>query len=322
MTSSTTLWRAIQKENFTRWKELAAYLELDESHGILKPRFPLNVPRRLAAKMQKNTLHDPILRQFIPLKEELESRPGFCSDAVGDLPARKEKKLLHKYQGRALLLCTSACAMHCRYCFRQNFPYETERALFEEELKVIAEDPSITEILLSGGDPLSLSDRTLQDLLQRLDAIPHLMRVRFHTRFPIGIPERIDDSFLSLLTSTRLQVFFVIHANRAEELDPDVLAALKKVQALRIPILTQTVLLKEVNDSVAALKALMEKFINHGMVPYYLHHLDKVEGAGHFDVSEAEGLTLLNELTKQLPGYAIPRYVKEIAGEPSKTRLL
>lgn len=314
-------WRTIQKENFTQWKELAAYLQLDASVALAKPRFSLNVPRRLAAKMQKNTLNDPIFRQFIPLKEELDSRPGFCSDAVGDLPSRREKKLLHKYHGRALLLCTSACAMHCRYCFRQNFPYETESSLFEAELEAIAADPSITEILLSGGDPLSLSDRALGDLLERLDAIPYLQRLRFHTRFPIGIPERIDDSFLSLLKKTRLQVFFVIHCNRAEELDPDVFAALKKVQGLGIPILTQTVLLKGVNDSVGALKELMEAFINHGILPYYLHHLDKVEGSAHFEVSEEEGLRLLKELSKQLPGYALPRYVKEIAGEPSKTLL-
>jgi lysine 2,3-aminomutase len=312
-------WRQVQKENFTNVQKLADYLNLPSAHFIENPRFPLNIPKRLAEKIKKNTLDDPILRQYLPLKEELQKSPGFTSDPIGDLSARKAKKLLHKYRGRALLVCTSACAVHCRFCFRQNFPYETETSSFQSELDAIGADSSITEILLSGGDPLSLSDRALQDLILKLDAIAHLKRLRIHTRFPIGIPERIDASFLSLLQQTRLQIVFVIHVNHVKELDADVLQALNRIQRLGIPVLSQTVLLKEVNDSVNTLKELLEKMIDHGIIPYYIHQLDRVEGAHHYEVSEAEGLKLLDTLSQELPGYAIPRYVKEIAGEASKT---
>jgi len=315
------MWRQIQKQNFTDWKKLSAFLQLDAAHILQRPGFPLNLPLRLAQKIKKNTLNDPILRQFLPTKDELRTVPGFNSDPVGDIPSRKEKKLLHKYKGRALLVCTSACAMNCRFCFRRNFPYETEEKSFDAELQVIERDPSISEIILSGGDPLSLSDQTLRVLISSLSAIPHLKKLRFHTRFPVGIPERIDAGFLDILQSTRLQVVFIIHCNHPDELDKEVLAALKKIQFLGIPILNQTVLLKGVNDSVPILKALMEKLTDNGVIPYYLHQLDKVQGAAHFEVSEEKGLFLLQQLSCELPGYAVPRYVKEVSGESSKTAL-
>lgn len=315
-------WRQIQKQNFTDWKKLAAFLQIDTDHILARPRFSLNLPLRLAQKIKKNTPNDPILRQFLPTKDELKVAPGFTPDAVGDSPSRKGKKLLHKYKGRALIVCTSACAMNCRFCFRQKFPYETEEKSFEDEVKAIAADASISEIILSGGDPLSLSDRTLQDLISSLDKIPHLTRLRFHSRFPIGIPERIDASFLKVLKSTRLQVFFIIHSNHPSELDAEVLAALKKIQLLGIPILNQSVLLKGVNDSVATLKALVEKLVDNGILPYYLNQLDRVEGAAHFEVDEEKGKALLKQLASEISGYGIPRYVREIAGEPGKTTLL
>ena len=315
-------WRQIQKQNFTDWKKLAAFLQIDTDHILQRPRFSLNLPLRLAQKIKKNTPNDPILRQFLPTKEELKLTPGFATDAVGDGPARKAKKLLHKYKGRALIVCTSACAMNCRFCFRQKFPYETEEKSFEDEIAAIAADPSISEIILSGGDPLSLSDKTLQSLISSLDKIPHLKRLRFHSRFPIGIPERIDASFLNLLKSTRLQVVFIIHCNHPSELDTEVIAALKKIQFLGIPILNQSVLLKGVNDSVATLKTLVEKLVDNGIMPYYLNQLDRVEGAAHFEVEVEKGMALLKQLASEVSGYAIPRYVQEIAGEPGKTTLL
>ncbi|MBP7074235.1 MAG: KamA family radical SAM protein [Rhabdochlamydiaceae bacterium] len=315
-------WRQIQKENFNKWKPLVDFLELDEENArevLQKSSFPLNLPRRLAEKIDKNNLNDPILRQFVPLKDELIPSEGFCSDPVGDAPSQKTTKLLHKYTGRALLLCTSCCAMHCRFCFRQKFPYDTEQKLFNEELEAIAQDCTLEEIILSGGDPLSLSDRALEELLQALSGINHVQRIRFHTRFPIGIPERIDDSLLRLLAGIKTQIIFIIHVNHPRELDEDVTASLKKIQRLGIPVLNQAVLLKGVNDNLLTLKTLFEGLINHGILPYYLHQLDRVQGTAHFEVEEETGLSLIEELRTCLPGYAIPGYVREIAGEPSKT---
>jgi EF-P beta-lysylation protein EpmB len=315
------MWRAIQRQSFTDWKKLIDYLQWEEplrSLVLPDPRFPLNLPLRLAEKIQKNTLADPLLRQFLPLKEERQQSPLFLLDPVGDVPSRKAKKLLHKYTGRALLITTSACAMHCRYCFRQNFDYATKGKGFEEELQLLRADPSITEIILSGGDPLSLSNATLQQLITDLSAIPHLKRLRFHTRFPIGIPERIDEAFLKMLEETHLQVVFIIHCNHARELDDDILSALKRIQRLGIPVLNQSVLLKNVNDDVQTLHTLFETLAGHGILPYYLHQLDKVQGAAHFEVDEATGLRLMEELSTLSAGYALPKYVKELAGLPSK----
>lgn len=317
-----TSWRQIQKQNFTDWKRLLTFLELDATNTLQRPEFPLNLPLRLAQKIKKNTFEDPILRQFLPVTDELKVELGFSTDPVGDIKSLKEKKLLHKYKGRALLICTSACAMNCRFCFRRNFPYETGIKSFDAELQAIERDPSISEIILSGGDPLSLSDEALGLLVSSLDKIPHLKKLRFHTRFPIGIPERIDARFLNVLKSTRLQIVFIIHCNHSDELDEEIFAALKKIQLLGIPVLTQTVLLKGVNDSVPTLKALMERLTDNGIIPYYLHQLDKVQGATHFEVSEEKGLSLLRQLSCELPGYAVPRYVKEIPGEPGKTEVI
>ncbi len=319
------MWRQIQKENFNQWKPLVDFLELDEENGrevLQKCRFPLNLPRRLAAKIEKNNLDDPILKQFVPLREELREVIGFCGDPVGDGAAQKTSKLLHKYTGRALLLCTSACAMHCRYCFRQNFPYEVEQKLFTEELEAIAQDCTLEEIILSGGDPLSLSDQALKQLLRDLTSISHVQRIRFHTRFPIGIPERIDDAFLKILSETKAQLIFVVHINHPREMDDEVASSLKKLQKIGIPVLNQAVLLKGVNDNLLTLKTLFEALINIGVMPYYLHQLDRVQGAAHFEVEEEVGLSLLEELRSCLPGYAIPQYVREIAGESSKTKIV
>jgi KamA family protein len=212
--------------------------------------------------------------------------------------------------------------MNCRFCFRQNYDYETQDKTFAQEIELIRQDPSLSEIILSGGDPLSLSNETLTNLIRQLDQIPHLERLRFHTRFPIGIPERIDKEFLALLEQIRLQVFFIIHSNHPSELDAQVLSALKKIQKLGIPVLNQAVLLHGVNDNIPTLKALCEKLAGNGILPYYLHQLDRVQGAAHFEVSEEKGRALIAELTELMSGYAVPKYVKEEAGEPSKTSLL
>lgn len=325
MTSeSIPLWRKVQRQNFSRIEPLADFLELSPENRqklLAKPRFPLNLPLRLAEKIKKNTLDDPILRQFVPLQEELASTPGFVADPVQDQQFRKAKKLLHKYKRRALLISTSACAMHCRYCFRQNFPYETEDKGFDEELSLIRQDSTLSEIILSGGDPLSLSDSTLSSLLHSLEEIPHLTRIRFHTRFPLGIPERIDSSFLNLLGSVSKQLFFVIHCNHPAELDAEVIAALKKIQRLGIPVLNQSVLARGVNDDEKTLLALSETLIDHGILPYYLHQLDPVAGAGHFALPEGRGPELIRFIQENLSGFGVPRLVREEPGKPSKTFL-
>lgn len=315
-------WREIQKTNFTSLQSLASFLELApqlKEKLFSSPAFPLNLPQRLAKKIEKNTLDDPLLRQFVPLREESLSVPGFFPDPVQDQTFRSTKKLLQKYKGRALLLTTSGCAMHCRFCFRQNFPYETETPGFSEELRAIAQDSSLQEIILSGGDPLSLSDRAIAHLLNCLDAIPHIQRIRFHTRFPIGIPERIDSSFLKILASIKKALFFVLHCNHSRELDFDVLTAMKKIQNLGIPVLSQSVLLKEVNDTPEALLDLYEALLRAQIVPYYLHLLDPVQGASHYEVSETQAYRLIRFLQENLPGFGVPRLAREEPGKTSKT---
>lgn len=319
-------WRTIQRGNFTSCHLLAEFLKLNPAQTKqLKQNHPftLNVPLRLAEKMQKGTLDDPILKQFVPLNapEQLSTSTPFENDPVKDISFCLTPKLLQKYEGRALLLCTSACAMHCRFCFRQHFPYERNRKHFDTEIREIKNDPSLREVILSGGDPLSLSDEILSDLLEQLDATSHLNRVRFHTRFPIGIPERIDNSFLSVLKKRRLQVKFVIHCNHPLELDIDVLGALKKIQGLGIPILSHSVLLKGINDSESTLIALFEKMINNGILPYYLNQLDKVKEGEPFEVNEEIGRELIKKIRRKLPGYGVPTYVREIPGEKNKVPL-
>ncbi len=316
-------WKTIKRTNFTNWEKLFDYLELDDhlaSEIVKKPRFTLNLPLRLAKKIAKNDLNDPILRQFLPLKEELLETNGFSPDPTEEKNFRRTPRLIQKYQGRALLTAT-ACAMHCRYCFRQNFPYEFEDS-FNKELEELRNDSSITEIILSGGDPLSLSNRILKELLFNLDQIPHIQRIRFHSRFPIGIPERIDQELITILKQLQKRIVFVIHANHPREFDHEVIKHLKMLSNCQIPLLHQAVLLKGINDDYTTLFELFELLINNGILPYYLHQLDKVSGTEHFETPQERGEELIAQLAKVLPGYAVPRFVKEEAGKPHKTLIL
>ncbi|MBX9923073.1 MAG: KamA family radical SAM protein [Rhabdochlamydiaceae bacterium] len=324
-TAVISSWRQIQLQNFTSWDKLASFLqwpEKDKEKVLKKAIFPLNLPFRLAQKAETNTLQDPILKQFLPSLEELSSPSNFSLDPVQDKNFQKAgSKLLHKYRGRALLVTTSACVMNCRFCFRKNFAYEELGKDFSKEIQIIQQDPSLKEIILSGGDPLSLSDASLEKLLQDLDNIPHIQRIRFHSRFPIGIPERIDASFLKILSSLQKQVVFILHVNHPKELDNDIYQAMKSLQKIGIPVLTQSVLLQGVNDSADTLQKLFEDLSDHGIIPYYLHQLDRVQGAAHFEVSEETGKQLMKELSTRISGYSLPRYVKEEPGKPSKTSI-
>jgi len=315
-------WKQILRQNFTDPNKLADFLLLSSQQRetiLSRPRFILNLPLRLANKIVKGDMEDPILKQFLPTTHESHSSNGFVNDPVGDSECRIGRKLLHKYNGRVLLVTTSSCAMHCRYCFRQKFDYEVEQNGFADELQLISQDESINEVILSGGDPLSLDDRVLENLLNHLSNIPHIRKIRFHTRFPIGIPERIDESFLSLLSRVPKQIWFVIHVNHPHELDPDILASLKSIQRLGIPVLNQSVLLKGINDNAETLIQLCSTLVDHGIFPYYLHQLDRVQGTAHFEVDEACGKELIQTISTQLPGYAVPKFVREIPGMPSKT---
>lgn len=320
--ASVALWKQILRKNFTDINKLTAYLELDDKLSkqcVAFPQFPLNLPLRLAEKIKKNTLDDPILKQFVPLAEEYVVSKDFFEDPLAEKACRKSTKLLHKYHGRVLLVCTSACAMHCRYCFRRHFDYNVADKIFEKELALIEADETINEVILSGGDPLSLDDKLLEDLLSKIEKIGHVKKIRFHTRFPIGIPERIDDSFLQMLAAIPLQKWFVIHVNHPVELDDDIFAALKKLQMQGITILCQSVLLRGINDDADTLVELCSKLVDHGIIPYYLHQLDRVQGAAHFEVDQEKGKSLIEAISSKLPGYAIPKYVEEIPGQSGKT---
>lgn len=317
-------WRQILRTNFTRWDSLAEFLELEAPlrEKILKnSHFPLNLPRRLAEKIQKNCWEDPLLQQFVPSIEELVTSHGFMSDAVGDIPSRKTHKLLHKYEGRVLMLPTSACAMHCRFCFRQHYDYEVSTKSLDKELELIRADTSIHEVILSGGDPLSLGNEYLEDLLKTLADIKHIKRLRFHTRFIMGIPERIDEGLIQIFKNYPHSIWFIIHANHPGEFDATIWDKIKLIQQCGIIVLCQSVLLKNVNDNVDTLVELFEGLSNHAVLPYYLHQLDKVAGAGHFEVDVPKGLDLMEKIARKLPGYAVPKYVREVAGFPYKVTL-
>lgn len=314
-------WTEILRQNFSSLDALADFLKLSTTQrqqlSYQRP-FPLNLPRRLAEKIAKESLNDPIFKQFVPITDEELSSQGFCPDPLQELQFRTHHKLLHKYQGRALLLCTSACAMHCRFCFRQHFPYTPIQTGFEQEIAILSADSSIQEVILSGGDPLSLSDRLLQQLLDALAAIPHLKRIRFHSRFPIGIPERINDTLCASLANLPQQVWFVLHANHPSEFDNDIFHHLSLLKKAGVSLLHQGVLLRDINDDAATLARLYEMLVDHGITPYYLHQLDRVAGASHFEVPLEKGQQIMKSLSTILSGYALPRYVREVAGAPSK----
>lgn len=279
------------------------------------------VPRPFIARMRKGDPHDPLLRQVLPLAEEDRAVAGYGTDPVGDLLAETVPGVLHKYAGRALLIATGACAVHCRYCFRRHYPYADSNAAADHwapALAYLAADTSISEVILSGGDPLSLPDAKLAGLAARLAAIAHLARLRVHTRLPVVLPQRVDDRLIDWLTGTRLSPVMVIHANHANEIDAAVRQALLALREAGVTLLNQSVLLKGVNDSADALCDLSEALFRAGVLPYYLHLLDKVAGAAHFDVDEAAAAAIMQTVCARLPGYLVPRLVRERAGAPYK----
>jgi len=319
----------------TLWREaLRDPVELLESLGLeqlaarvstaAQGAFPLRVPRGFVARMRHGDPTDPLLRQVLPLDDEERVVEGFSFDAVGDAAAKGAAGVLHKYEGRALLVATGSCAIHCRYCFRRHFPYAEETAAasgWASALHYLRAEPSVHEVILSGGDPLSLSTAKLAELTDALRALPQVTRLRIHSRLPIVLPERIDDEFLEWIDALPWPVVMVVHANHANEIDEDVHAACAALRGCGVHLLNQTVLLRGVNDTADALVDLSESLFAAGVLPYYLHLLDRVQGTAHFEVPETEALALHKAIHARLPGFLLPRLVREIAGEAGKTAL-
>jgi EF-P beta-lysylation protein EpmB len=314
-------WQAAVQNAVRDPAELARLLDLPtDALPSAATAFPLLVPRGFVARMRKGDANDPLLRQVWPLTAELDAVPGYTADPVRE-QGRAAAGLIEKYPGRALLIASSTCPVHCRYCFRREFPYHDQLAArggFEAALEQLGEIPDLREVILSGGDPLSLSNRRLGELFVKL-AATNVATVRIHTRFPVVVPERIDAGLIDILATTRLRTVVVIHCNHANELDADVEAGLERLHGSVDALLNQAVLLRGVNDSVEALAALGERLFDCGVLPYYLHLLDPVAGAAHFDVGTDIGRTLIAELRHRLPGYLVPRLVRETPGELSKT---
>lgn len=289
--------------------------------------FPLRVPRGYIARMRRGDPADPLLLQVLGRGVELAAVPGYISDPLQEQSARPVPGLLHKYHGRALLVVTGACAVHCRYCFRRHYDYgaDQEAALagrWSAAIEHLAADHTIEEVILSGGDPLSLGNARLAQLLLRLRAIPRLRRIRIHTRTPVVLPARVDDGLLEALRPLHERLAVVIHANHAAELDAATQAALRRLHGACTALLNQSVLLAGVNDDATALAALSARLFEAGVLPYYLHQLDAVAGAAHFAVGDAAARRLHRELAGLVPGYLLPRLVREIPGQPGKTPLI
>ena len=321
-------WQQALREAVRDPRELLDLLGLDRLVPRLSDeaaaQFPLRVPRGFVARMRHGDPNDPLLRQVLPLDDEMRPMPGFGLDAVGDGAAKTAPGVIQKYRGRALLVATGSCAIHCRYCFRRHFPYAEETAArdgWREAVDRIRQDTAIEEVLLSGGDPLSLSNGKLAELTGALADIPHLRRLRIHSRLPIVLPERIDEGLLGWLSALPWPATLVVHANHANEFDGAVDAALGRLREAGVHLLNQAVLLRGVNDDIDALAALSERGFAAGVLPYYLHQLDRVAGVAHFEVDDARARALHAGLAVRLSGYLVPRLVREIPGDTGKRPL-
>ncbi len=294
--------------------------ELDASLAAHRD-FPLRVPRAFVARMRPGDPRDPLLLQVLPVAAELATAPGFSRDPLTEGPCSPTPGLLHKYRGRVLLVASGACGVHCRYCFRRHFPYPEHRPWgdgWRAALDYIAGEPSIEEVILSGGDPLAASDDKLAELTGEIARISHVRRLRIHSRMPVVLPERVDHELVGWLGRTRLATVVVIHANHAREIDGAVAEACGRLREAGVTLLNQAVLLRGVNDDAGALAELGEALFRAGVLPYYLHLLDRVAGAAHFEVGEEEARRLVGALATRTSGYLVPRLVREVPGAPAK----
>jgi len=323
-----TRWQNELANAITDPRILLEYLELPTSllqgANLASEHFSMRVPWSFVYRMQKGCPDDPLLLQVLPVHDETIEDTDSSLDPVGDIDSSVCDGVLHKYQGRVLLITTAACAVHCRYCFRRHFPYQQQHAgggQWQQSLEYIRNDSSIEEVILSGGDPLSLSDARLQSLTASIDEISHVKRLRIHTRFPIMLPSRITSAMLDWINALRMEVIFVVHCNHAAEINDEVSAAISKLRSTSALLLNQAVLLGGINDTIEAQYALQSRLIRTGILPYYLHMLDRVQGAVHFDVNRDKAHALLQAMREQLPGYMVPRMVEEVSGQPHKLPL-
>lgn len=318
-------WQVELSQAINKLDELLALLELNpnqlDATWQAMPSFPLRVPRGFVNRMRKGDANDPLLRQILPVTQELQVTPGFVLDPLQEKTSNPLAGLIHKYQGRVLLTTVGTCSINCRYCFRRHFPYSANnpgKTGWDKVIAYIAADSSIKEVILSGGDPLVANDAYLQALCQKIAAISHVTTLRIHSRMPIVLPARITDSLVAMLKSLALNIVMVTHCNHANEVDGAVEVALAKLKQAGITMLNQAVLLKGVNDRAEVLAALSEGLFKQGVLPYYLHLLDKVQGTAHFDVDVDTALALMKTLQEKLPGYLVPKLVREQPGQPHK----
>lgn len=320
-------WQTLLSQAITEPEQLLHELRLPKSLLPVAVRassgFKLRVPRGFITRMRQGDPHDPLLRQILPLGEELQSAPGYSTDPLAELETMPTAGVLHKYRGRVLLTLTGACAIHCRYCFRRHYPYNDANPTREHDKTIdyLRRQPDLIEVIFSGGDPLTLSDSRLAGLVSSIETIARVKRLRIHSRLPIVLPERIDPSLLEWMSATRLQIVLVIHSNHANELDANVDRAMMQLRQAGVTLLNQSVLLRGINDRPGDLVDLSERLFEADVLPYYLHQLDPVQGAAHFSVSDRDARLLVEEMRRQLPGYLVPRLVREHPGQASKSPL-
>lgn len=327
-TPSREDWLSQLADVVTDPDELLRLLNVDADEKLLAGRdakrlFPLRVPRAFIARMEKGNPNDPLLRQVLTAQDEFITAPGFSTDPLEEQHS-VVPGLLHKYRNRALLLVKGGCAVNCRYCFRRHFPYaenQGNKRNWQAALDYIAQHPELDEIIFSGGDPLMAKDHELEWLITHLEALPHVKRLRIHSRLPIVIPARITDALVTRFAQSRLQILLVNHINHAREIDDEFRAAMARLRQAGVTLLNQSVLLRGVNNNAQMLADLSNALFDAGVMPYYLHVLDKVQGAAHFLVSDDEARTIMRELLTLISGYMVPKLAREIGGEPSKTPL-
>lgn len=315
-------WQIAMKRSVRSSADLRRILQLPPEDELGAINFPTFVPWEYIARIQKGDPNDPLLLQVLPTGEELVDVAGFTTDPVGDLDSLAAGGLLHKYEGRALVIATGACGVHCRYCFRREFPYSdagSRNESWKPAIEYVRRDANIDEVILSGGDPLTLVDSKLDELISSVEEIPHVRRLRIHSRMPVVIPQRVTADLVGRLAKSRLATWVVVHANHPNELDQSVLGRFALLIDSGIPVLNQAVLLRGINDDAETLIDLCRTLVNHRVQPYYLHQLDRVSGAAHFEVSVEQGNRIMKQLREALPGYAVPTYVTEQSGELNKT---
>jgi len=320
---TTKTWQQDLAEGFNNINDICGYLNISNnySHQARTENFPIRVPREFVDRMEKGNLNDPLLKQILPTNNESIIQAGYTDDPVGDVPAMAETGVIHKYHGRVLLITTGSCAINCRYCFRRNFPYndfQLSTKKYLNALNYITSHQDISEVILSGGDPLLLNDQKLIALIQKIDLIPHVKRIRIHSRIPIVLPSRITPALCDQLAIIKKDLIMIVHSNHANELNNKVRFACDQLKNTNITLFNQAVLLKGINNDAKQLCTLHEKLFSYKIIPYYLHLLDKTTGTAHFDVPQNEAIDLMNQIKKVLPGYLVPKLVKEQAGAANK----